>query len=92
MELTAGDTLSVPVTVTAGVRETVGVLVELLNAEAVSVSAVVASGVPSSAGGGIGLSDPLDSINSTCSVAAIAVWSCSSDMLDQFPGSQTESP
>lgn len=71
--LATGETLSAPVTVVAGVREIVGVLVDVLTAEAVSVSARIASGVPSSAGGGIGLSDPLDSINSTCSVAAIAV-------------------
>ena len=80
--LATGVTLSAPVTVAEGVRETVGVLVDALNAEAVSVSAVVAPGVLSRAGGEAGLSDPLDSINSTCSVAAIAVWSCSSDMLD----------
>lgn len=82
VELTSGETLSVPVIVAVCVREAVGVLVDVLTAEAVPVSAVVVPGVPTSAGGGTGLSDPLDSINSTCSVAAIAVWSCSSDMLD----------
>lgn len=73
VELAEGRTLVVPVTVAVGVREAVGVLVVAFNAAAVSVSAVVASSVPSSAGGTTGLSDPLDSINSTCSVAAIAV-------------------
>ena len=73
VELACGDTLSVPVTVAVAVREAVGVLVDELTTEAVSVSARIASGVPSSADGGTGLSDPLDSINSTCSVAAIAV-------------------
>lgn len=68
--------------VAVGVREAVGVLVDVLTAEAVPVSAVVVPCVPSSAGGRTGLSDPLDSISSTCSVAAIAVCSCSSDMLD----------
>ena len=80
--LATGETLSVPVTVAVGVREAVGVLVDVITAEAVPVNAVVVSSVPSSVGGGTGLSDPLDSINITCSVAAIAVCSCSSDMLD----------
>ena len=82
MTLATGVALSAPVTVAVGVREIVGVLVDALNAEAVSVSAAVAPGVLSRAGEGAGLSEPLDSINSTCKVAAIAVWSCSSDMLD----------
>ena len=82
VELAEGRTLVVPVTAAVGVREAVGVLVVVLNAAAVSVSAVVASSVPSSAGGRTGLSDPLDSISRTCSVAAIAVWICSSDMLE----------
>lgn len=71
--LATGETLSASVTVAVRVREIVGVLVDVLIAEAVSVSVRITSGVPSSAGGGLGLSDPLDSINHTCSVAAIAV-------------------
>jgi hypothetical protein len=68
-----GVALGALVAVSMGVREAAGVLVDVLNAEVVPVSASVESSVPSYTGGVDGSSDPLASVSNTCSVAAITV-------------------
>lgn len=79
-ELATRDASSVLAGVAEGVREGVAVLTAVVPAVAVLVSAAAVFSTSAMGVRYAGSSEPPDSSKSTCSVAAIAVWTCSSDM------------